>query len=99
MTTPTLKAFYFGNLAPWERRMVQGSEAKRIVKELSETGNLLSQSLPPEFQPLLDRLIKAQGYMDGIVAETSYIDGFKTEARFMLEILDDAHKNLKPITV
>ena len=58
----------------------------------------VSQSLPPEFQPLLDRLIKAQGDMDGIVAETSYIDGFKTEARFMLEILDDAHKNLKPIT-
>ena len=98
MTNSAPKAFYFGNLPPWERRMVQGSEAKRIVKELSETGNLLSHLLPPEFQPLLDRLIKAQGDMDGIVAETSYIDGFKTEARFMLEILDDAHKNLKPIT-
>ena len=33
-----------------------------------------------------------------IIAEASYIDGFKTGARFMMEILDDARENLKPIT-
>lgn len=40
----------------------------------------------------------ADGDLDGIMAETSYIDGFKTGARFMLEILDDARENLKPVT-
>ena len=93
----TLKAFYYGNLTPCERQMMQGSQAKRVVKELSDAGNLLSQALPPDLRPALDRLIKAQGDLDGIVAETGYIDGFKTGARFMLEILDDARENLKPI--
>lgn len=98
MTDPTLKAFYYGNLIPCERRMVRGSEADRIVKELSDTDKLLSQSLPPDLRPILDRLIKAQGDLDGLVAETSYIDGFKTGARFMLDILSDARENLKPVT-
>ena len=98
MKNSTLKEFYYGNLTPCERRMVRGSEAARIVKELSDTDKLLSQALPPELQPVLDRLTKAQGDLDGIVAETSYIDGFKTGARFMLEVLDDARENLKPIT-
>ena len=98
MANETLKAFYFGNLTPCERRMIRGSEAARIVKELSDTDKLLSQSLPPDLRPVLDRLVKAQGDLDGIVAETSYIDGFKTGARFAMEILDDTQENLKPIT-
>ena len=94
---PTLKAFYYGNMIPCERRMVRDSEATRLVKELSDADNLLSQALPPELRPILDRLTKAQGDLDGLVAETSYIDGFKTGARFMMEIMDDGHENLKPI--
>ena len=95
---PTLKAFYYGNMIPCERRMVRDSEATRLVKELSDADKLLSQSLSPELRPILDRLTKAQGDLDGIVAETSYIDGFKTGARFVLEVLDDARENLKPVT-
>lgn len=98
MANETLKAFYYGNLTPCERRMIRGSEATRLVKELSDADKLLFQALPPELQSVLDRLTKAQGDLDGIVAETSYIDGFKTGARFMLEILDNAHENLKPVT-
>jgi len=98
MANETLKAFYYGNMIPCERRMVRDSEATRLVKELSDADNLLSQALPPELRPALDRLTKAQGDLDGLVAETSYIDGFKTGARFMMEILDNAHENLKPVT-
>lgn len=67
------------------------------MKDLSEAEDLLGQSLPPELRPVLERLTKAQSDLDGIVAETSYIDGFKTGARFMMEILDDASENLKPV--
>lgn len=97
MQNQTLKAFYYGNLRPAERQMIRGSEAARTVKELSKAEALLTQSLPPELQPVLDRFTRAQGNLDGIVAETSYIDGFKTGARFMMEILDDARENLRPI--
>lgn len=46
----------------------------------------------------MERVAKAQGKVDVIMAETNYIDGFRTGARFVMEILDDAHENLKPIT-
>ena len=98
MRNQTLKAFYYGNLFPAERRMVRDSKAARTMKELSDAEARLSRSIPPELQSVLEGLTKAQGDMDGIIAETSYIDGFKTGARFMMEILDDARENLKPVT-
>ena len=98
MKNQTLKEFYYGNLAPWDKRVIRSGREIRTVKDLSEAEDLLAQSLPPELRPVLERLTKAQGDLDGIVAETSYIDGFKTGARFMMEILDDARKNLKPVT-
>lgn len=98
MANQTLKKFYYGNLHPSERRMVYGSEVARIAKELSDAEAELSRFLLPELQPVLDRFAKAQQELDSTMAETSYIDGFKTGARFMMEILDDARENLKPIT-
>ena len=91
MKNETLKAFYRGNLTPWDKRVIRSGREIRAVKDLSEAEDLLAQSLPPELRPVLERLTKAQG-------ETSYIDGFKTGARFMMEILDDARENLKPVT-
>jgi len=98
MANETLKAFYYGNLSPSERQTIRGSEAARATKDLSDAEDLLAQSLPPELRPVLDRLTKAQRELDGIMAEASYIDGFKTGARIMMEILDDARENLKPVT-
>jgi len=98
MANKTIKAFYYGNLTPCERQMIRGSEATSVVKELSDAEAELSRSLLPELQPVLDRFTRAQQELDGIMAETSYIDGFKTGARFMMEILDDARENLKPVT-
>lgn len=97
MYNQTLKSFYHGNLTPNDQLMVFGSDAARAVADLSEAENLLAQALPPELRPLMERVTKAQGKVDVIMAEASYIDGFKTGARFMLEILDDVHENLKPI--
>lgn len=92
-----LKEFYHGNLSPADRQMVHGSDAAHAVAELSDSENLLTQALPEELRPLLERMMKAQGKVDIITAETNYIDGFKTGARFVMEILDDTHENLKPI--
>lgn len=98
MANQTLKAFYYGNLTPCDKQMVCGSEAARVMAELSDAEAELSQSLQPELQPVLDQLTKAQQALDSITAEASYIDGFKTGARFMMEILDDARENLKPVS-
>lgn len=98
MRNRTLKAFYYGNLHPSERQMIPGSEAVRVVKELSDAEDELSRSLTPELQSVLERFVKAQSDLNSIVAEANYLDGFKTGARFMMEILDDTRENLKPIT-
>lgn len=93
-----LKEFFHGNLTPADRQMIHGSAAARAVTELSDAENRLTQALPPELQPLMERMTKAQGKVDVIMAEVNYIDGFKTGARLVMEILDDTHENLKPIT-
>lgn len=92
-----LKEFFHGNLSPADQQMVYGSDAARAVAELSNAENRLTQALPPELQPLMERMTKAQGTVDVIMAEVNYIDGFKTGARLVMEILDDTHENLKPI--
>lgn len=98
MYNQMLKNFYHGNLTPNDQLMVRGSDAARAVADLSDAENLLAQALPAELRPLMDRVTKAQGKVDVIMAEANYINGFRTGARFMLEILDDTHENLKPIT-
>lgn len=98
MYNQTLRDFFHGNLTPNDRLMVHGSDAARAVADLTDAENLLAQALPEELRPLMDRVTKAQGKVDTIMAETNYIDGFKTGARLIIEILDDTHENLKPIT-
>ena len=92
-----LKDFYCGNLNPAERQMVKGSEIAHAMEELSKAHVVLEQSLTPELLPVLKRLTDAQTGLNGITAETYYIDGFKTGARFMLAVYDNAYDNLKPI--
>jgi len=71
MKNETLKAFYYGNMTPSERRMIRGSEVSRVTKELSDAETQLSQALLPDMRPTLDRLVKAQADLDSIVAEAS----------------------------
>ena len=92
-----LKEFYCGNLIPAERQIVQGSEFAHAMDELSKAGTVLEQALTPELLPVLKRLTDAQLELNALTAETYYIDGFRTGARFMMAIHDNAYENLKPI--
>ena len=92
-----LKEFYCGNLTPADRQMVKGSEIACAMEELSRVDTVLEQSLTPELLPVLKRLTDAQLTLNALTAETYYIDGFKTGARFMMAIQDDACENLEPI--
>ena len=92
-----LSEFFRGSLTPAEQRVVNGSEMARVVDEMSKTAELLEQTLPPELQPILQRLTEAQLAISGVGSEAFYIEGFKTGARFMLAIMDDDSENLKPV--
>ncbi len=98
MRNTTLKEFYYGNLTPADRQMIKGSEINHAVAELAKVEKSLLDAVEEDAIPLLKRYEKAQSALNSITAEASYIDGFKTGARFMLEVLDDAHENLEPIS-
>jgi len=98
MRNKTLKAFYYGNLTPADRQMIKGSEISHVAAELAKVEELLLEAVGEDALPLLKRYERSQSTLNSITAEVSYIDGFKTGARFMLEVLDDTHENLKPIS-
>ena len=97
MSTSILNEFYRGNLSPADKRMIKGSGIARAMDELSKAEELLEQTVSPELHPVLKRLTDAQLTVNALTAEAYYVDGFKTGAKFMLAIHDDAHENLKPI--
>ncbi len=98
MRNKTLKEFYYGNLTPADRQMIKGSEISHVAAELAKVEKLLLEAVGEDAIPLLKRCEKAQSAFNSITAETSYIDGFKTGARFMMDVLDDAHENLEAIS-
>ncbi len=97
MSKSILKDFYYGNITPVERQIVNGSEIKRVAKELTAAEKQLRAILQPEAIPLMERYMEAQAELTSITEAEVYIGGFKTGARFVMEILDDSHENLKPI--
>jgi len=98
MSKSILKEFYYGNIIPIERQMIQGSELKHAVKELVKAEEQLRAMLQPEIIPLMERYAKAHAAVSLITEAEIYVDGFKTGAQFMMEILNDSHENMKPIS-
>jgi len=97
MSKSILKEFYYGNITPVERQIINGSEVKLVAKELDAAEKQLQAILQPEAVPMMERYGKLQVELASLTEAESYIDGFKTGARFVMEILDYTHENLKPI--
>ena len=97
MSSHILNKLYRGNLSPADKRMVKGSEMARAMEELSDAAEILERTIPPELRPVLKRMADAQLTVNDLTAEAFYVDGFRTGARFMLAVNDDADENLKPI--
>ncbi len=97
MLKSILKELYYGNIVPVERQMINGSEIKQAAKELTAVENQLRAILQPESIPLMERYGKTQAELASLTEAEACVDGFKTGARFVMEILDDSHENLKPI--
>ncbi len=90
MAKSTLKEFYYGNVVPAERQLINVSEIRRAAEELDAVENQLRAILQPEAIPLMERYGKLQSELSSLTEADSYVDGFKTGARFMMEILDDS---------
>ncbi len=92
MSKSILKEFYYGNIVPVERQIINGPEVKRVAKELETAENQFRAILQPETIPLMERYGKLQVELASITEAEAYVDGFKTGAQFVMEILDDSYE-------
>ncbi len=92
MAKSILKEFYYGNIVPVERQIINGPEVKRVAKELETAENKFRAILQPEAILLMERCGKAQVELASLTEAEVYIDGFKTGAQFVMEILDYSYE-------
>ncbi len=84
-----LEDLYFGNIAPYEKRMAASSEFRRLVKRAADCESQLTEQLDEEEQKLLNVLINAQQETDSITAKENFILGLRLGVRLMAECMDE----------
>ncbi len=84
-----LEDLYFGNIAPYEKRMAASSEFRRLVKRATDCESQLTERLNEEEQKLLNVLTNAQQEIDSITAKETFILGFRLSVRLMAECMDE----------
>ncbi len=91
----TLKAPYYGNIAPNTQDMVPNSELKRATDRVARFENQLTEQLDESRQAILAKRIESQQEIDSITALENFILGFRLGARIMAECIDDNDGDIK----
>lgn len=84
-----LEDLYFGNIVPYEKRMVASSELRRLVKRAADCESQLTEQLNGDERELLSVLTNAQQEIDSITAKENFILGFRLGVRLMAECIDE----------
>ncbi len=84
-----LEDLYFGNIAPYEKRMAASSELQRLAKRAADCEGQLTERLNEEERQLLNVLTNAQQEIDSITAMENFILGFRLGVRLMAECMDE----------
>ncbi len=84
-----LEDLYFGNIAPYEKRMAANSELRRLTKRAADCESQLAERLNEEEQKLLSVLVNAQQEIDSITVKENFILGFRLGVRLMAECIDE----------
>ncbi len=83
-----LEDLYFGNIAPYEKRMATSSELRRLAKQASDCESQLAELLNEEERQLLN-ILNAQQEIDSITVMENFILGFRLGVRLMAECMDE----------
>jgi len=84
-----LEDLYFGNIAPYEKRMAASSELRRLAKRAADCESQLAERLNEEERQLLNVLTSAQQEIDSITVKENFILGFRLGVRLMAECMDE----------
>ncbi len=85
----TIKALYYGNLAPFETRIPAGSPLHKLVSRLTKCEAELSELLDENGRQLLRDFDDLHQQVTGISSEESFIQGFRLGARLVAECLTE----------
>ncbi len=84
-----LEDLYFGNIAPYEKRMAASSELWHLARRAADCESQLTEQLNEEERQLLNTLINAQQEIDSITVMENFIRGFRLGVRLMAECMDE----------
>jgi len=76
MSKSILYEFYYGNINPNERPLVQSPECKQFLKIVANSEEKLLKLLGGEEKELLQIFSKAQGDLSAIFIADGFVDGF-----------------------
>ncbi len=80
----TIKALYYGNLAPYDRP-IQTKEQKRKNTLFSKTMDGLEAKLPKPLRKELEDVLDKQAEVFELETAQAFVDGFRLGARFAVE--------------
>ncbi len=86
----TIKALYYGKLAPFETHIPVGSPLHKLVSRLAKREAELTELLDGDGRRLLKDFDDLHQQVTGISSEESFIQGFRLGARLMAECLTDS---------
>ena len=84
-----LEDLYYGNISPYDKRIVANSELRCLVSRVADCENQLTGRLNTEEQQILKKLISAQHEIDDITAKEYFILGFRLGVRLVTECMDE----------
>ena len=92
-----IKELYDGNIVPYERRIVKGSEYEKLSESCMQMYKELRQELDREVAEKLEKLFDSNVAVASLESKESYIMGFRDGARLMLDVLTGENSDLTPL--
>lgn len=88
MKLDILEQLYYGKIIPWEKNHEKSPRAKELIAKISEDIDILSENLPDEAMPVLERLLANRAELACISACGDFKEGFRLGAQFTLAAVD-----------
>ena len=89
-----IRELYAGNLGSSSHRITSGSEYSKLIQQMSDIHDKLSEKLSDENKELLERMSELQGNIEYISSVDNYALGFRDGSRLMIDILLGRNENI-----
>lgn len=92
-----LENLWFGNITPVDRKLVRGSEVKKLLEKTTASENIFTAELSAEGQRAYTEYSKLMGDISAISECDAFCKGFRLGARLMIETLSEEKTQMPTI--